>query len=104
MWNKLLCGVGCDSAQQVNHSVLLLLDGLQMGKCSGLVRLDLCQFVYKVLEKIGQFFKNVFQLVVDTLSEHPADKELQPGRGCAFRIKRRGRVRKDIRDMVIVCL
>lgn len=92
MWNKLLCGVGGDSAQQVNHSVLLLLDGLQMGKCSGLVRLDLCQFVYKVLEKSVSF------------SEHPADKELQPGRGCAFRIKRRGRVRKDIRDMAIVCL
>ena len=68
MWNKLLCGVGCDSAQQVNHSVLLL----QMGKCSGLVRLDLCQFVYKVLEKIGQFFKNVFQNIQRIRNCNPA--------------------------------
>nr|DAF38550.1 MAG TPA: hypothetical protein [Bacteriophage sp.] len=38
------------------------------------------------------------------LSEHPANKELQPGRGCTLRKKRRRCFRKDISDVVIVCL
>nr|DAJ79134.1 MAG TPA: hypothetical protein [Bacteriophage sp.] len=110
MWNKLLCGVGGDSPQQFNHGVLLCFNGLQMGNCSGLVRLDLCQFVNEILEEIRQCLKQCSQLVIDILhkftplSEHPANKELQPCRGCAFRIKRCGRFRKDIRNVVIVCL
>lgn len=83
MWNKLLCGVGGDSAQQVNHGVLLLLNGLQMGNCSGFVRLDLCQFIYKVLEKIGQLFKNFFQLVVDILHKFTPFQNIQRIRNCS---------------------
>nr|DAE74005.1 MAG TPA: hypothetical protein [Caudoviricetes sp.] len=108
-WNSLLCGVCCNGAQQVNHGVLLLFDGLQMGNCVGLVCLDLCHFIHEILEKIRQLFENLFQLVIDILHmftplEHPANKELQPGRCRAFRIKRGRRFRKDIRNVVIVSL
>nr|DAO41452.1 MAG TPA: hypothetical protein [Caudoviricetes sp.] len=109
MWNSLLCGVCCNGAQQINNGVLLLFDGLQMGNCVGLVCLNLCHFIHKILEKIRQLFENLLQLVIDVLhmftpSEHPADKELQPGRSCTFRIKRGRGFREDIRNVVIVCL
>ena len=109
MWNNLLCGVGCNGAQQVNNGILLLFDSLQMGNCVGLVCLDLCHFIHKILEKIRQLFENLLQLVIDVLHmftplEHPANKELQPGRGRTFRIKRGRRFREDIRNVMIVCL